>query len=112
MFQDVQEGGAAHHAGVCKNDLLLRIDAEGVRPPERVLLRPGRSTTLQIRKADGTETSIAVEIPVLKSKQPFSTPQAVLSSMLESNIGYLKINMFPGIVGIDVARDIDRAVFT
>lgn len=110
MFQDVQEGGPAHHAGVCKGDLLLGIDAQGVRPPDRVLLRPGRSTTLQIRKADGEEASIAVEIPVLKSKQPFSTPQAVLSSKLESNIGYLKINMFPGIVGIDVARDIDRAI--
>src|SRR4029434_8694186 len=23
MFQDVQEGGPAHHAGVCKGDLLL-----------------------------------------------------------------------------------------
>ena len=88
MFQDVQEGGPAARAGVCKGDLLVGIDAEGVRPPDRVLLRPGRSTTLQIRKADGTEVSIAVEIPVLKSKQPFSTPQAVLSSKLESNIGY------------------------
>jgi hypothetical protein len=29
MFQDVQEGGPAHHAGVCKGDLLLGIDAEG-----------------------------------------------------------------------------------
>lgn len=110
MFQDVQEGGPAHQAGVCKGDLLVGIDAEGVRPPDRVLLRPGRSTTLQIRKANGAEASIAVNIPALKSKQPFITPQAVLSSKLQSNIGYLKINMFPGIVGIDVARDIDRAV--
>ena len=35
MFQDVQEGGPAHDAGVCKGDLLVGIDAEGVRPPDR-----------------------------------------------------------------------------
>ena len=47
---------------------------------------------------------------MLKPKQPFSTPRAVIGSKLEPNIGYLKINMFPGMVGIDVARDIDRAI--
>jgi C-terminal processing protease CtpA/Prc len=47
---------------------------------------------------------------MLKSKRPFSMPRPVISSVLKENIGYLKVNMFPGIVGIDVARDIDSAV--
>ena len=110
MLQDVQEGGPAHGAGLRQGDLLVGVDAEEIRPPGRVLLRPGRTAKLQVRKADGTEVSFNLEIPLLKSKRPFSTPQAVIGSKLEPNIGYLKINMFPGIVGIDVARDIDRAI--
>ena len=110
MLQDVQEGGPAHGAGLRQGDLLVGVDAEEIRPPGRVLLRPGRTAKLQVRKADGTEVSFDLEIPLLKSKRPFSTPQAVIGSKLEPNIGYLKINMFPGIVGIDVARDIDRAI--
>jgi C-terminal processing protease CtpA/Prc len=34
----------------------------------------------------------------------------VIHSTIEADIGYLKVNMFPGIVGIDVAKDIDRAI--
>ena len=110
MLQDVQEGGPAHEAGLRQGDLLVGLDGEELRPPDRILLKPGRSTKFHVRKAAGAELSVEIEIPVLKSKRPFSTPQAVLSSKLEPNIGYLKINMFPGIIGIDVARDIDRAV--
>ena len=110
MLQDVQEGGPAYGAGLRQGDLLVGVDAEEIRPPGRVLLRPGRKAKLQVRKADGTEVSVDLEIPLLKSKRPFSTPQAVIGSKLEPNIGYLKVNMFPGIVGVDVARDIDRAI--
>jgi C-terminal processing protease CtpA/Prc len=110
MLQDVQEGGPAYGAGLRQGDLLVGVDAEEIRPPGRVLLRPGRTAKLQVRKSDGTEVSVDLEIPLLKSKRPFSTPLAVTGSKLEPNIGYLKVNMFPGIVGVDVARDIDRAI--
>jgi carboxyl-terminal processing protease len=110
MLQDVQDGGPAHGVGLAKGDLLIGIDGEEIRPPGRVLLKPGRTTKLEVRRADGTRASFEIQIPLLKPKQPFSTPQAVISSKLEPNIGYLKINMFPGMVGIDVARDIDRAI--
>jgi C-terminal processing protease CtpA/Prc len=110
MLQDVQEGGPAYGAGLRQGDLLVGVDAEEIRPPGRVLLRPGRMAKLQVRKADGTEVSVDLVISLLKAKRPFSTPQAVIGSKLEPNIGYLKVNMFPGIVGVDVARDIDRAI--
>jgi carboxyl-terminal processing protease len=110
MLQDVQEGGPAYSAGLRRGDLLLGVDMEESRPPGRVLLKPGTNAKLLVRKPDGSQVSVALQIPVLKSKQPFSTPQAVIASKLAHGIGYLKINMFPGLVGIDVARDIDRAV--
>jgi C-terminal processing protease CtpA/Prc len=84
---------------------------EDARPPGRILLKPGRTAKLHVRKANGAAVSVDVEVPLLKSKRPFSTPQAVIASKLEADgIAYLKINMFPGLVGIDVARDIDRAI--
>lgn len=110
MLQDVQEGGPAHSAGLRKGDLLLAIGEQETRPPDRVLLKPGSEVKVLVRKSDGTEVSVHCDVPLLKSKRPFSTPQAVIASTLESNIGYLKVNMFPGLVGIDVARDIDRAI--
>ena len=110
MLQDVQEGGPGYLAGLRQGDLLLGIGDEETRPPGRILLKPGTSAKLLVRKPDGTKVLVDLEIPLLKSKRPFSTPQAVIASKLEPDIGYLKINMFPGLVGIDVARDIDRAV--
>ncbi|MEZ5398720.1 MAG: S41 family peptidase [Bryobacteraceae bacterium] len=110
MLQDVQEGGPGYLAGLRQGDLLLGIGEEETRPPGRILLKPGTSAKLLVRKPDGSQVSVDLDIPVLKSKRPFSTPQAVIASKIEPGIGYLKINMFPGLVGIDVARDIDRAV--
>jgi carboxyl-terminal processing protease len=110
MVQDIQEGGPAHEAGIRQGDLLVGIEGESIRPPDRVLLRPGGIAKLQVRRADGSESSIQVGVPMLKSKRPFSMPKPVISSVLDGNIGYLKVNMFPGIIGIEVARDIDAAV--
>ncbi|MCZ2153246.1 MAG: hypothetical protein LC114_04990 [Bryobacterales bacterium] len=110
MFEDVQEEGAAHAAGLRKGDLLVAVDGEAVQPPGRVLLRPGRSAKFRVRRIDGTDTVVGCEIPTLKATRPFSTPRAVIHSTIEADIGYLKINMFPGMVGIDVAKDIDHAI--
>lgn len=110
MFQDVQEGGPAHIAGARKGDLLLKVDAAEIRPPDRLLLRPGRKVRLQLRNGRGAESFVDVQVPLLKAKRPFSTPLAVVGTNLAPNIGYLKVNMFPGIIGIDVARDIDAAI--
>ena len=41
-------------------------------------------------------------------KHPVTAPEAVRSERLSDEIGWLKIAMFPGAVGIDVAKDIDR----
>jgi len=43
-------------------------------------------------------------------KHPVNPPQAVIFRKLSDGIGLLRVTMFPGIVGIDFARDIDRAI--
>jgi len=46
-----------------------------------------------------------------KSKtHPVTAPEAVHAERLSDEIGLLKVAMFPGVIGIDVAKDIDRAI--
>lgn len=110
MLADVQEGGAAYSAGLRRGDLLVGIGSEEVRPPTRVLLRPGHTARLIVRKQNGSEVAVDCDIPTLKAKRPFSTPKPVIHSTIDEETGYLKVNMFPGMVGIDVAKDIDTAI--
>lgn len=45
-----------------------------------------------------------------RGKRPLTEPRIASWSPVADSVGYIKISMFPGIVGIDVARDTDRAV--
>ena len=67
---------------------------------------------LTILRANGTTSRIQVEVPGAKSKkQPVVVPGSVVSAKkLENGIGWIRITMFPGMVGVEVARDISAAV--
>ncbi len=41
---------------------------------------------------------------------PYAEPQNVVASILQDRIGYLKVTMFPGVIGIDFAHEVDRAM--
>ena len=110
MFADVQEEGAAHRAGIEPGDLLLSINGEPVDPSKPPQFRVGSSVCLGIAKGSGHNAEVRFEIPNPKSRQPFTLPKPVVHRTLPGSIGYLKVNIFPGLVGIDVARDIDRAI--
>ncbi|MDA2926958.1 S41 family peptidase [Acidobacteria bacterium AH-259-G07] len=111
MVQDVQEFGPGHRAGLESGDLLLKVNDEKVISEKPPAFRVRGSTSLIVRKRDGKEKRISLEIPKFESsKRPFAMPRPALWSLRESGIGYLKVNMFPGVVGIDVAKDIDRAI--
>jgi C-terminal processing protease CtpA/Prc len=54
---------------------------------------------------------LEVDIPAPRSrKQPYSEPKAVSFSKLPDRVGYLKVSILPGLLGLDVAREMDRAV--
>lgn len=111
MFQDVHPGGAAFNAGVQPGDVLLTVGDRPVAPPEQPEFGLGESTSMTVRKRDGRTIRIPLELPGLKSKRiAVSTPQPVLFNKISDRTGYLKVTMFPGAVGIDVAADIDKAV--
>jgi C-terminal processing protease CtpA/Prc len=66
---------------------------------------------LLIEKLSGERHRVNVELPMPKSrKHPVTAPQAVHARKLTDEIGLLTVAMFPGAIGIDVAKDIDRGV--
>jgi carboxyl-terminal processing protease len=112
MFQDVHAGGPAASAGIQPGDVLLQIDAKELIPPEPTVFSVDRSYTLTIRKSDGTTTQKILEIPRPGTKgKPVIVPaQVVTASRLDPDVGMIRISMFPGTLGMDVARDMTRAV--
>jgi len=111
MFQDVHPGGPAYSAGIRPGDLLLGSREREIRPPDGLTFSVGESASLLIEKLHGGQQTVKVRLPVPKSKtHPVTAPEAVHAERLSYEIGLLKVAMFPGVIGIDVAKDIDRAI--
>ena len=112
MFQDVHEGGPAHLSGMHAGDLLLQVEGKPVSPPDPPTFRMGGSCDVFIEKLSGERVSQPLGIPRPKSKwHPIVRPRLVSWFKPEPGIGVLKAAGFPGQVGIDVAKEIDDAVF-
>jgi len=112
VFQDVHPGGPAALAGIVPGDVLLKVDDGELRPPEAPTFPLGLPRHLSVLRSDGTSKKIQVDVPGPKSKkQPVVVPGAVVSSKkLNGSIGYVKITMFPGMVGVEVARETSAAI--
>jgi carboxyl-terminal processing protease len=112
LFQDVHPGGAAAQAGLRPGDVLLTIDDKEFRPPEAMPFALGQTYTFTIRRPDATTTRTTLTVPGSKEKQrPIVVPdQVVTASTVNDRVGLIKVSMFPGILGMDVARDITRAI--
>lgn len=110
VVQDVHDGGPAHAAGLKPLDVLTEIDSSGIVPPEQPMFPMGAKPRLTIQR-ELAVTHLDLNIPAPRSrKQPYSEPKAVISSVLPDAIGYLKVTVLPGLLGLDVARQIDAAV--
>jgi len=111
MFQDVHVGGAAQKAGIRAGDLLVELDGKEISPPSQPVFRMGVPARLTIEKLSGDRAEIEIGVPAPKSKKhPVNQPLAIVCSTLEPGLGLLKVTMFPGAVGIDLAHGFDRAI--
>ncbi len=111
MFQDVHQGGPAYAGGIRPGDLLLECDGREIRPPHDLMFSIGESANLLIEKLHGGQQKVKVQLPIPKSKKhPVTVPDPVQAERLSYEIGLLKVTMFPGAIGIDVAKDIDRGI--
>lgn len=112
MFQDVHPGGLAANAGIKPGDVLLTVnDAEAV-PPAAPVFALGADHRVVFRKHNGQANTVTISVPTSQSKKrPLIVPdQVVTSRKLDGGIGYMRVSMFPGMLGIDVARDISAAI--
>jgi carboxyl-terminal processing protease len=111
VFQDVHDGGAASIAKINPGDILLGTNNETIAPPVQPVFRMANQAQLTIEKPDGRILRVGVAIPnPLSRKRPIAQPHPLLVSKLKPNLGFIKIRIFPGAVGIDFAADIDKAV--
>jgi C-terminal processing protease CtpA/Prc len=112
MFQDVHPGGAAAGAGLVPGDTLLAIDGVEIVPPQAVPFVLGQQYRLTVRRADDSTTTVAVDVPRPKDKKhPVVVPdQVVTTRSLADGVGLMKVSMFPGVLGMDVAKDMSRAL--
>lgn len=110
MFQDVHEGGPAHRAGIAPLDILLSMNGRPLVPPEQPMFPMGTTAAVTVRKTDQSEARLNITIPKPRThRHPYAEPRAVSFRRLDGEIGYLKATIFPGLLGIDVARELDTA---
>jgi C-terminal processing protease CtpA/Prc len=111
MFQDVHEGGPAHAAGLRPGDILLQVRNKELMPPEPPIFPVGEDSQYAVQKPDGKRIVGNLSVPSPRSKShPVIVPKAVLCTQLPDGIGWLKVTMFPGAVGIDLAKMFDTAI--
>jgi carboxyl-terminal processing protease len=109
VVRDVHDGGPAHRAGLVPTDILLAVDGKDLTPQKPAMFPMGTKTLVSIER-DGRRQDVEVDVPAPRSrKQPYSEPRSVLASHLAPSLGYLKVTIFPGLIGIDVAAEIDAA---
>ncbi|MGH9713634.1 MAG: S41 family peptidase [Candidatus Acidiferrales bacterium] len=110
MFQDVHEGGPAYVAGLRPGDILLQIGNQELKPPAPPIFPVGADSQITFRNRQGDNVNLTLHVPSPRSKdRPIIVPKSVLCSRLPDEIGWIKVTMFPGAVGIDVAHALDTA---
>ncbi len=110
VFQDVHSGGAAATAGIEPGDILLSVGNEVIMPPEHPVFPMGSTSQVEVEDAKGSKRALRIDVARPKGKKlHFVEPTLVEWKRLASDIGYLKVAMFPGNVGIDVANQISSA---
>jgi len=110
IFQDVHAGGAAAIAGIEGGNILLRVDEREIVPPEHPVFPMGKPTNVGFVANDGQTRSVSVDVARPKGKKlHFIEPTLVEAKRLGNGLGYLKVAMFPDMVGVDVANRISDA---
>jgi carboxyl-terminal processing protease len=112
MFQDVHRGGLADNAGIQPGDILLSLDDKDIVPPDAPTFALGRKYRFTFRNRDGNANEFVIDIPAsADKKRPLIVPTKVVTAeKLNTDIGYIRVSMFPGVLGLHVARDLSAAV--
>jgi C-terminal processing protease CtpA/Prc len=111
IFQDVHSGGAASLAGVEPGDILLTVGGREIVPPDHPVFPMGHQTDIGIVGADDRQRTVTVDVARPKGKKlHFVEPTLVEARQIADQVGYLKVAMFPGMVGVEVANEISNSI--
>jgi carboxyl-terminal processing protease len=111
IFQDVHDGGAAAQAGIRPGDVLLAVDGKEIIPPDHPVFPMGESSEVTLVGSDDQTRAARVQVAKPRGKKlQFVQPTLVQSKTLKADIGYLKVTMFPGVVGVEVANEISKSI--
>ena len=111
IFQDVHAGGAASIAGIEPGNILLIVDGREITPPEHPVFVMGKQTSVEVVGNDEQRRTMLVDVARPKGKKlHFIQPTLVEARRQDGGLGYLKVAMFPGMVGVEVANAISSAV--
>jgi carboxyl-terminal processing protease len=111
IFQDVHSGGAAAIAGIEPGNILLTVNDQEIVPPEHPVFPMGKQTRVKLIDNQEKRRSVTVDVARPKGKKlNFIEPTLAEARRLGDGLGYLKIAMFPGMVGVVVANQISNAV--
>jgi carboxyl-terminal processing protease len=113
MFQDVQPGGPAALAGLKPAEILLTVNGRDIVPPVQPEFRMNASANLKVLQHNGVRRVLNLELRTPAAKypeRPYAEPQSVSAQTLSSGVGVLRVAMFPGMIGVDFAREVDTAV--
>jgi C-terminal processing protease CtpA/Prc len=111
ILQDVHSGGGAANAGIQPGNILIAVNGREILPPEHPVFPMGRQTKVDFVDNQENRQSATVDVARPKGKKlHFIEPTLVEARRLSVGLGYLKVAMFPGMVGVVVANQISAAV--
>lgn len=112
MFQDVHPGGLAAKTAIVPGECLLMHNGKEVAPPDVPTFSFGQKHTLEIRARNGATRKVELDIPPSSDKKrPLIVPtQVVTVTKLQPDVAHIRVSMFPGVLGMHIARDLSQAV--
>lgn len=110
VARDVHDGGPASKGGLKPLDVLRSINGKPITPPDQPMFPMGMKASLRLQRgSEELDLNLAVPLPSSR-KQPYADMKAVSFSTIDGNLGYMKVSILPGLLGLDVARQMDAAV--
>jgi C-terminal processing protease CtpA/Prc len=113
FVQHVAEGGVADQAGIRLGDAFVAINGRKVSPPDEPHFQLGESHDILVQQRDKSDKRIVrLDIPKAteKDRPPMVTAKALSHQILDQHIGLIQVATFPGAVGFDFARSVDRII--